>query len=229
MNFLGVDVVLDPLNGEYSIKGYDLLKPLGRIVHYAAASMTGESRSLANMFKTWWKCLSINSLEITSENKSVSGYHLGYLLNNPSFLPTATKDIETLLKMWKEEKIKVQIDSTYGFSKVGEAMKRIHQRLNVGKVILKPDAEMPLPVVAEPVEAVTATLDQVKITETETKKTDEKTEVVCEKKMTEEKVDAPKTEEKLEMPKVEEKIIEKTNVSEITKPQSTEGECATRE
>lgn len=30
----GVDVVLDPLNGENAIKGFDLLKPLGRIVHY---------------------------------------------------------------------------------------------------------------------------------------------------------------------------------------------------
>jgi len=214
----GVDVVLDPLNGENSIKGYDLLKPLGRIVHYGAASMTGESRSLANMFKTWWKCLSINSLEIISENKSVSGYHLGYLLNNPSFMATATKDIDTLLKLWSEEKIKIQIDSTYGFSKVGEAMKRIHQRLNVGKIILKPDAEMPAPVVAEPaVEAVAATLEEVKITETETKKSEEKVEEVCEKK------------KEVETVKTEEKIIEKTNVSEITKPQSTEGECATRE
>ena len=30
----GVDIVLDALNGENSIKGYDLLKPLGKIVHY---------------------------------------------------------------------------------------------------------------------------------------------------------------------------------------------------
>jgi synaptic vesicle membrane protein VAT-1 len=30
----GVDIVLDPLNGENAIKGYDLLKPFGRIIHY---------------------------------------------------------------------------------------------------------------------------------------------------------------------------------------------------
>jgi len=83
---------------------------------------------------------------------------------------------------------------------------------------LKPDAEMPVPVVAEPaVEAVAATLEEVKITETEAKSTEEKVEEACEKK------------KESEAPKAEEKIIEKTNVSEITKPQSTEGECATRE
>jgi hypothetical protein len=30
----GIDVVLDPLNGENSIKGFELLRPLGRIVHF---------------------------------------------------------------------------------------------------------------------------------------------------------------------------------------------------
>ena len=30
----GIDIVLDPLNGENSIKGYELLKPLGKIIHY---------------------------------------------------------------------------------------------------------------------------------------------------------------------------------------------------
>jgi len=231
----GVDVVLDPLNGENSIKGYDLLKPLGRIVHYGLASMTGENRSLANMFKTWWKCLSINSMEIMSENKSVSGYHLGYLLNNPAFMPTAIKDIDTLLRMWSEKKIKVQVDSTYGYSKVGEAMKHMHQRLNVGKIILKPDSEMPVPPAAEPsVEAVAASLEQVKITETSTEpknveeKVDEKAEEKVEEKEEEEKKELDtETPVKVEE-KTEEKIIEKTNVSEITKPETTE-EVATRE
>lgn len=218
----GVDVVMDPLNGENSIKGYDLLKPLGRIVHYGAASMTGESRSLANMFKTWWKCLSINSLEIISENKSVSGYHLGFLLNTPSFMATATKDIDTLLKMWSEGKIKVQIDSQFGFSKVGEAMKKMHQRLNVGKIILKPDSEMP---VVEPVvEEVTASLEEVKISEGEKKQEEE--EVVTEAKPEEGET---KSEAHAAVERAEDKIIEKTNVSEITKPEATETVGNTRE
>ena len=30
----GVDIVLDPLSGDDSAKGYDLLKPMGKIIHY---------------------------------------------------------------------------------------------------------------------------------------------------------------------------------------------------
>lgn len=152
----GVDIVLDPLNGDNSIKGYELLRPFGRIVHYGAASMTTESRSLVNAFKAWWKCLSINSLDIVSENKSVSGYHLGYLLNNPVVAKEMLNDINLLLEMYHKGQIKIKIDSTYSFSKIGEAMKRMHSRQNIGKIIVKPDAEF---------EGVSAP-DQVKIVTT---------------------------------------------------------------
>lgn len=137
----GVDIVLDPLNGDNSIKGYELLKPFGRICHYGAASITSESRSLVNAFKAWWKCLSINSLDIVSENKSVSGYHLGYLLNNPVVAKEMLNDINVLLDLYEKGQIKIKIDSTFSFSKIGEAMKRMHSRQNIGKIILKPDSE----------------------------------------------------------------------------------------
>ena len=32
--FSGIDIVLDPLAGEDATKAYNLLKPLGKVVHY---------------------------------------------------------------------------------------------------------------------------------------------------------------------------------------------------
>lgn len=250
----GVDVVLDPLNGENAIKGYGLLKPLGKIIHYGTASLFSESRSITNMFKTWWKCLSISSLEIFSDNKSISGYHLGHLMNNESFFQTIQTDMNTLFELWNEKKIKIQVDSTFGYRKVGEAMKRMHQRLNIGKIVLKPDSEMPAAAPVLETEPVTASLEQVKLTDTDTdtdaeqktiKTEDILTKAIEETKVEEEEAKVEKVEvEKVEIekvatapilllaktsPKIEEPVITKTNVSEITKPESTEGECATRE
>jgi hypothetical protein len=177
--------------------------------------MTGESRSLANMFKAWWKCLSINSLDIISENKSISGYHLGVLLNNPSFIKTTIADINTLFELYESKKIQITIDTTYGYSKIGEAMKRMHSRQNVGKIILKPDAEMPAPVVeAKEVEAVAAAIEKVTLDNVEETPRQEQTTPAA------------------EQPKIEEKANEiKPIVSEITMQESslTAGECATRE
>jgi len=115
--------------------------------------MTSESKSYINAIKTWWKCLTVTSLEIVNENKSVSGYHLGYLLNNPDFIEKLHTDVQAILHLWEQKKIKVHIDSTHGFSKVGEAFKRMHSHKNVGKILIKPDCEMPPP----PPEEATAT------------------------------------------------------------------------
>jgi hypothetical protein len=121
--------------------------------------MTTESRSLISAFKTWWKCLTINSMEIISDNKSISGYHLGHLFLNETALKKTLKDIDILMNLYKEGKIKMQIDSVYPFSKIGEAMKRMHSRQNVGKIILKPDCEIQETVTSE---------NQVKISTTAT-------------------------------------------------------------
>lgn len=37
----GVDIIMDPLNGEDSVRGYDLLKPMGRIIYFGSSSFHG--------------------------------------------------------------------------------------------------------------------------------------------------------------------------------------------
>lgn len=34
LTFVGVDIVLDPLGGADASKGFQLLKPMGKIIHY---------------------------------------------------------------------------------------------------------------------------------------------------------------------------------------------------
>ncbi|CAF3346903.1 unnamed protein product [Rotaria sp. Silwood1] len=140
----GVDIIMDPLNGEDSVRGYNLLKPLGRIIYFGASNVaaSGENRSLLTAFKTWYKCFSTNSLSILSTNKSIAGYHLGYLLKDlENTKDLALNTINELFRLYKEGAIKPQIDSIYPYSKVGEAMQRMHNRLNIGKVLLQPDDE----------------------------------------------------------------------------------------
>ncbi|CAF1659581.1 unnamed protein product [Rotaria sp. Silwood1] len=135
---------MDPLNGEDSVRGYNLLKPLGRIIYFGASNVaaSGENRSLLTAFKTWYKCFSTNSLSILSTNKSIAGYHLGYLLKDlENTKDLALNTINELFRLYKEGAIKPQIDSIYPYSKVGEAMQRMHNRLNIGKVLLQPDDE----------------------------------------------------------------------------------------
>ncbi|XP_041029126.1 synaptic vesicle membrane protein VAT-1 homolog isoform X2 [Carcharodon carcharias] len=133
----GVDIVLDPLGGADTTKGFNLLKPMGKIVLYGAANLlTGPKRNPLAIAKMWWNKFSINSLQLLHSNKAVCGYHLGYLEVDQ------IRDVVTkLLSLYKEGKIKPRVDSVWSFEQIGDAMKQMQERKNIGKVILVPEAK----------------------------------------------------------------------------------------
>ncbi|TKS89640.1 Synaptic vesicle membrane protein VAT-1 -like protein [Collichthys lucidus] len=134
----GVDIVLDPLGGSDSQKGFSLLKPLGTLVVYGATnSVTGPKKNLLAIAKTWYNQLSLNTLKLMPANKAVCGFYLGHIVNEELVSRTMFK----LLELYGQGKIKPHIDSCYHFEEVADAMRRMHERLNIGKVILLPEAK----------------------------------------------------------------------------------------
>ncbi|KAK5601433.1 Synaptic vesicle membrane protein VAT-1 [Crenichthys baileyi] len=132
----GVDIVLDPLGGSDSQKGFSLLKPLGMLIVFGAANcVTGQKKNLLAMAKTWYNQLTLNTLKLMQTNKAISGFHLGYIHDEELFKMTLIK----LLELYQQGKIKPRIDSCYHFEEVAEAMKRMHDRQNIGKIILLPE------------------------------------------------------------------------------------------
>lgn len=132
----GVDVVLDPLGGSDTQKGYNLLKPMGSIIVFGAANgVTGQKRNLLALAKLWYHQLSLSTLKLMQANKAVGGFHLGYLKDEELI----TKTIVKLMELYCQGKIKPKIDSCFHFEEVADAMRRMHDRQNIGKVILLPD------------------------------------------------------------------------------------------
>ncbi|XP_067869481.1 synaptic vesicle membrane protein VAT-1 homolog [Heterodontus francisci] len=133
----GVNIVLDPLGGGDTTKGFNLLKPMGKIVLFGAANiLTGPKRSPLAMAKIWWNKFSINGMQLLHSNKAVCGYHLGCLE-----IDQLTDVVVKLLSLYKEGKIKPRVDSVWSFEQIGDAMKQMQERKNIGKVILVPEAK----------------------------------------------------------------------------------------
>ncbi|NXU53919.1 VAT1 protein, partial [Turnix velox] len=134
----GVDIVLDPLGGSDTTKAFNLLKPMGKLITYGVANLvSGSRRNLVVMAKTWWHQFSINALQLLHHNKAVCGYHLGYMDEEFELLESV---VTKLLNLYSQGKIKPKIDSVWSFDQVGDAMKRMQEKKNVGKVILVPEA-----------------------------------------------------------------------------------------
>ncbi|XP_031654892.1 synaptic vesicle membrane protein VAT-1 homolog [Oncorhynchus kisutch] len=132
----GLDIVLDPLGGSDTQKAFSLLKPMGTLIVFGAANcVTGQKKNLLAVAKTWYNQFTINTLRLMHANKAVCGFHLGYLSDEELITQTMTR----LLELYTQGKIKPRIDSTYHFEQVGDAMRRMHERNNIGKVILLPE------------------------------------------------------------------------------------------
>lgn len=135
----GVDIVMDPLGGSDTAKGYNLLKPMGKLITYGMANVvTGPKRSLMTLARTWWNQFSVTALQLLPANRAVAGYHLGYLVDEVEMVRGV---VARLLALYNQGHIKPRIDSVWPFEKVGDAMRQMQEKKNVGKVVLVPGPE----------------------------------------------------------------------------------------
>ncbi|XP_011648270.1 synaptic vesicle membrane protein VAT-1 homolog-like [Pogonomyrmex barbatus] len=146
----GVDIVLDCLCGEECNKGYALLKPMGKYILYGSSNVvTGETKSFFSAARSWWQVDKVSPIKLFDENKTLSGLNLRHLMyqhGSHAFVRRAVNQVYTL---WSEGKIKPVVDSTWALEDVPEAMQKMHDRKNIGKIVLDPSLE-PKPKPATP-------------------------------------------------------------------------------
>lgn len=78
--------------------------------------LAGQKKNLIAVAKNWYHQFSIHTLSLIQGNKSVCGFHLGYLDGETELI---TQAMNTILDLYKEGKIKPRIDSTWHFEQVG--------------------------------------------------------------------------------------------------------------
>ncbi|KAK2177518.1 hypothetical protein NP493_594g02044 [Ridgeia piscesae] len=141
----GVDIVLDPLSGPDAAKGYSLLKPFGKIIHFGSANtISGSTKSLWKMARTYFSVKNYNPLNIITDNKAVCGYHMGCLGGE-----LIREAVIAVLDLYREGKVKPKVDSVWAFEDISKAMGRLENRENIGKVIISPK-KAPEPPVEKP-------------------------------------------------------------------------------
>lgn len=142
--------MLDCLCGEEVNRGYGLLKPMGKYVLFGSANVvTGETKSFFSLARSWWQVDKVSPIKLFDENKSLMGFNLRQFLYQQSGAEYVRKTVERVYAMWSDGKIKPTTDSTWAYEDIAEAMQRLHDRKNVGKIVLDP-AQTPKPKPATP-------------------------------------------------------------------------------
>ncbi|CAH8596099.1 unnamed protein product [Schistosoma bovis] len=140
----GIDAILDCISGPDTNKLYGILKPLGKHIIYGMSNLvTGDRKNFLNLAKHWFHIERINPLKLHDENLLLGGFSLKSLLFSRD--PNQTETNKLIIDVWNEltklidsQKIDPIVDSQWYLDETKEAMMRLQERKNIGKVVLIP-------------------------------------------------------------------------------------------
>lgn len=130
----GIDIVLDPIGGKSWREGYALLAPAGRLVCYGGAELLGGERR--NLLRVAWKALRwprFGALKLMSDNRAVAGMNIGHLWDSEAIIKP---QFEALLRWAREGLLHPRVDRAFPVEAAAAAHRHIHERRNIGKVVL---------------------------------------------------------------------------------------------
>jgi synaptic vesicle membrane protein VAT-1 len=129
------DLILDPVGGASWKHGYQLLGPAGRIVAFGFSGATGKTRDLWKALTTLIQVPKFNPIDLSNDNKTVSGCNMGHLFERIDLL---RPQFAALIEMYKAGQISPHVGKTFTFEEAPLAHHYLHDRKAVGKVLLVP-------------------------------------------------------------------------------------------
>jgi NADPH:quinone reductase-like Zn-dependent oxidoreductase len=130
----GVDVVLDPLGGRSFRDSYGLLAPLGRLVVFGISrALPGERRSLWTAARVLLQTTAFKPLSLMNHNRAVLGLNLGRLWGETAKLEAS---MDTLLPELEAGRLHPIVSRTFPLERAADAHRFLHERRNIGKVVL---------------------------------------------------------------------------------------------
>jgi len=131
----GIEMVMDPIGGKSLKRGQKCLGPTGRLVIYGLsdAAGSGGKRSLLRGAKALLQSPRFHPLKLMSQNLTVIGVSLGLMESRGALI---RGELDELYRLYSGGKIKPVIGKTFPLDQAAAAHQYIHERKNIGKVLL---------------------------------------------------------------------------------------------
>lgn len=131
----GIEMVMDPIGGKSFSRSAECLGAAGRLVVYglSAAAGTDGKRSLLRGAIALAQTPRFHPLKLMKQNIAVIGVNLGRMQTRGALLRS---EIAEIFRMYTEGKITPLIGKTFALADAAAAHRYIHDRKNIGKVIL---------------------------------------------------------------------------------------------
>ncbi len=133
----GVELALDAVGGRSFARSFRSLAPTGRLGMFGlSAAIRGKQRSrLTAIAALLAMPRRFKPRRLIDQNKGVFGVNLGHLWEE---MDRVSGWFETLLDLYRAGTVRPVVDASFPFERAAEAHHHIHDRKNIGKVVLTP-------------------------------------------------------------------------------------------
>jgi NADPH:quinone reductase-like Zn-dependent oxidoreductase len=131
----GIEMVMDPIGGKSFARSQSCLGPTGRLVVYGFSAAVGPEgrRSLPRALIALMQTPRFHPLKLMRQSVSIIGVNLGRMQTRGALLRS---ELDELFRMYTAGKIKPVIGKTFKLAEAAASHEFIHDRKNIGKVIL---------------------------------------------------------------------------------------------
>jgi NADPH:quinone reductase-like Zn-dependent oxidoreductase len=131
----GIEMVMDPIGGRSLSQSYKCLGPAGRLVVFGLSAAAGSSgkRNLIGGAAALLQTPRFHPLKLMRDNISVIGVSLSGLQKRSALLQSEMAEI---FRLYEAGKIRPVIGKSFPLAEAADAHRYIHERKNIGKVIL---------------------------------------------------------------------------------------------
>ncbi len=131
----GVEMAMDAIGGKSFRESYECLGSTGRLVVYGFSSIAGADgkRNPVRAARALLQMPRFNPMKLIEKNVSVIGVNLGGVIGKPGLFES---ELDEVLRMYAAGKIKPVIAKIFSLDQAAAAHHYIHERKNIGKVLL---------------------------------------------------------------------------------------------
>ena len=131
----GIEMALDAVGGKSYAQSYRCLGPMGRLVVYGFSTVVGPKGKISYLHaaKEMVHTPRFNPLKLIDANIAVIGVHMGKLGKKSAIMK---EQLEEIFRMYHAGQVKPVVGKTFPLPEAAAAHRYIHERKNVGKVVL---------------------------------------------------------------------------------------------
>ncbi|XP_046444248.1 synaptic vesicle membrane protein VAT-1 homolog-like [Daphnia pulex] len=132
----GVDLVLDCQYEDNFQRDFNLLRPMGKYILFGTQAAI--NRGFLDSARSWWGQEKVSPLKLYEENKSICGFNLRNLLYFQKDRRYIRELFDRICTMWEDGEIQAVYDCVLQFDDFPEALQRMQEHGQNGKIILDP-------------------------------------------------------------------------------------------